>query len=67
MEAGGISSANVANSATGQIYNMMLQQARTLAYVDTIQVLVVLIGCLIPIGYLMKKPRFRAKRVEAAE
>jgi hypothetical protein len=46
---------------------MMLQQARTLAYVDTIQVLVVLIGCLIPIGYLMKKPRFRAKRVEAAE
>ena len=67
MEAGGISSANVANSAAGQIYNTMLQQARTLAYVDTIQVLVVIIGCLIPIGYLMKKPRFRAKRVEVAE
>ena len=42
MEAGGISSANVANSAAGQIYNTMLQQARTLAYVDTVHVLVVM-------------------------
>ena len=58
MEAGGISSGNVASSAAGHIYNMMLQQARTLAYVDTVQVLVVIIGCLIPIGYLMKKLAF---------
>jgi DHA2 family multidrug resistance protein len=67
MGAGGVSSANMSHSVAGQIYNMMLQQARSLAYIDTIHVLVVVIGCLIPIGYLMKKPRFRAKRVEVAE
>jgi DHA2 family multidrug resistance protein len=65
MQAGGVSSANAAAHAAGQIYNMMLEQA--LAYVDTVHVLVVLLGCLIPIGYLMKKPRFRAKRAEVAE
>ena len=43
---------------------MMLMQARTLAYVDVVHVLVVLTACLIPIGYLMKKPRFRPKHVE---
>jgi MFS transporter, DHA2 family, multidrug resistance protein len=67
LEVNRISSANAAARAGEQIYNQMLQQARTLAYVDTVHVLVVLLVCLIPIGYLMKKPRFRPKRVEAAE
>ena len=59
--------ANASAYAGGQIYNQMLVQARTLAYVDTVHVLVVLLVCMIPIGYLMKKPRFRAKRAEAAK
>jgi len=41
-------------------------QARALAYVDTVHVLVLLTACLIPIGYLMKKLRFR-KPVEPLE
>ena len=42
--------------AGGQIYRMMQQQALTLAYVDTIWVLVILTACLIPIPFLMQKP-----------
>jgi DHA2 family multidrug resistance protein len=67
LEAGRVSPGNAEAYASGQIYNQMLQQARTLAYIDTVHVLVVLLACLIPIGYLMKKPRFRAKRAEAVE
>jgi len=67
LEARHISPGNAVAAATSQIYNTMLQQARTLAYVDTVHVLVVFLACLIPIGYLMKKPRFRPTHVEAAE
>lgn len=54
-------------AASGRIYGSLLQQARALAYVDTVHILVILTACLIPIGYLMKKPRFRPKQVEAIE
>jgi DHA2 family multidrug resistance protein len=67
MEKHGYSAADAATHSTAQIYNLMLQQARTLAYVDTVHVLVILTACLIPIGYLMKKPRYRAKHVEPVE
>ena len=61
LRARGFSTANAAGAAMARIYAMMLQQANTLAYVDTIHVLVIMTACLIPIGYLMKKPRFRPK------
>ncbi len=60
----GYSSADATASSAAQIYNMMLQQARTLAYIDTVHVLVVLTALLIPIGYVMKKPRYRTRPVE---
>jgi MFS transporter, DHA2 family, multidrug resistance protein len=63
----GYSAADAARHATAQIYNMMLQQATVLAYVDTVHILVLMTACLIPIGYLMKKPRFRTKPVESIE
>jgi DHA2 family multidrug resistance protein len=50
--------------AGAQIYGMMLSQARTLAYVDVIWILVALTGCLIPLPFLMNRP---AKRAAAAE
>lgn len=50
---------NADHAAAAQIYAIMRQQARVLAYVDTIHILVIFTACLIPIGYLMKKPRFR--------
>jgi DHA2 family multidrug resistance protein len=63
----GYSAVNAANAAAARVYDMLLQQSKVLAYVDTVHVLVVLTACLIPIGYLMKKPRFRPKHVEAIE
>ncbi len=67
LENGGYSHADATAGSMAQIYNMMLRQARTLAYVDTVHVLVLLTACLIPIGYLMKKPRYRPKHVEPME
>lgn len=61
LESRGFSAANAAGAAAARIYAMMIQQAKTLAYVDTVHVLVIMTACLIPIGYLMKKPRFRPK------
>ncbi len=63
----GYSQPDATAHSAGQIYNLMLQQASTLAYVDTVHVLVILTACLIPIGYLMKKPRYRPKHVEPIE
>lgn len=61
LRAHGFSAANAAGASAARIYQMMVQQAQTLAYVDTVHVLVILTACLIPIGYLMKKPRFRPR------
>ena len=56
-----------ASAAAAQIYSMLQRQAAALAYVDTVHVLVLLTACLIPIGYLMKKPRYRKRAPEPAE
>jgi len=40
---------------------------KDISYVDTVHILPVTTACLIPIGYLMKKPRFRTKPVEPIE
>jgi MFS transporter, DHA2 family, multidrug resistance protein len=50
--------------AGAQIYGMMQSQARTLAYVDVIWILVVLTGCLIPLPFLMKRPAKGARSAE---
>jgi DHA2 family multidrug resistance protein len=63
----GAGAGNAGHAAAAQIYNLMHQQARALAYVDTVHVLVLLTACLIPIGYLMKKPRFRKPAAEPIE
>ncbi len=67
MQSQGYSKTDAASGSAMRIYDMMLRQARTLAYVDTVHVLVILTACLIPIGYLMKKPRFRPRHVEPVE
>jgi len=48
---------DAAYHAGGQLYRMMLTQSYTLAYVDTIWVLVLMTACLIPIPYLMQRPK----------
>lgn len=57
----GAGTANAAHAAASEIYRMMDLQAATLAYVDAIHVLALLIACLIPLGYLMKKPRYGSR------
>lgn len=64
LQTQGYSATQAASAAAARIYDMMLQQARALAYVDVVHILVLLTLCLIPIGYLMKKPQFRPKHVE---
>lgn len=59
------SHAGAASHSAARVYSMMVQQANTLAYIDTIHVLVILTVCLIPIGYLMKKPRYRTRGTAA--
>ncbi len=54
--------AGAANLSRAHIYSVMVKQADVLAYIDTIHALVVITVCLIPIGYLMKKPRYRSKQ-----
>ncbi len=63
----GFSSAGATAASAARIYGMMMQQASTLAYIDTVHMLVILTAVLIPIGYLMKKPRYRPKNVEPLE
>jgi DHA2 family multidrug resistance protein len=54
---GGMSPADAAQHAAAYIYSGLQSQARALAYVDTIWVLVVITACLIPLPYLMNKPK----------
>lgn len=61
LKANGYSPPDAARASMLRVYDMMTLQARTLAYIDTVHALVILTVCLIPIGYLMKKPRFRPR------
>ena len=55
---GGWAIPDAAQHAGGQIYRMMQQQiSMTLAYVDTVWALVILTACLIPLPYLMQRPK----------
>ena len=67
LQARGYSAADAASGSVARIYGMMLRQARAVAYVDTAHILVLLTACLIPIGYLMKKPRYRPRVADPIE
>jgi len=58
---GGMSPADAAQHATAYVYQSMQQQARALSYVDTIWVLVAITACLIPLPYMMQKPKVYPK------
>ena len=67
LQSRGFSSAGATAASAARIYGIMAKQASTLAYIDTVHALVILTACLIPIGYLMKKPRFRPKPAQHIE
>ncbi len=55
----GYSKVDASARAALEIYHLLGRQARALAYIDTARILVLLTACLIPVGYLMQKPKFR--------
>jgi MFS transporter, DHA2 family, multidrug resistance protein len=67
LKTNGYSPPDAAHASMLRVYDMMSLQARTLAYIDTVHWLVFLTVCLIPIGYLMKKPRYRPKEAAPLE
>ena len=67
LQSRGYSVAGAASRSMARTYAMMVQQANVLAYIDTIHALVILTICLIPIGYLMKKPRYRSRPSAAVD
>jgi DHA2 family multidrug resistance protein len=67
LQTRGYSPAGATSGSMAHTYNMMLQQANVLAYIDTIHALAILTVCLIPIGYLMKKPRYRSRQAAPVE
>jgi DHA2 family multidrug resistance protein len=52
----GLSAADAARAATGEVYHMLQQQAAMLAYVDVFHALMIMIFCAVPLIMLMKKP-----------
>ena len=60
----GFSNSDSSFRATAQIYGMVQSQARTLAYVDVIWILVALTGLLIPLPFLMNRPKKGARSAE---
>ena len=67
LQSQGDSLVGAASRSMAHTYQVMVQQANVLAYIDTIHALVFLTACLIPIGYLMKKPSYRPKNVAPVE
>jgi DHA2 family multidrug resistance protein len=56
----GVSAAQATHQAYGRIAMLMEQQATALAFKDVVSVLALIVACLIPLAFIMKKPR-RAK------
>ena len=52
----GVSAADATHQAYGRLAMMMQQQASELAFRDVVSMLVVLVACLIPLAFVMKKP-----------
>jgi MFS transporter, DHA2 family, multidrug resistance protein len=53
----GMAMPDAMHHGAAQVYRMMQQQAAALAYVDTVWALVIMTACLIPLPYLMQRPK----------
>ena len=57
LQARGSSPALALQQAYGLVYSMVSRESLMLAYVDTFRILAVLILCLVPIVFVVKKPK----------
>ena len=61
-----MSELDAAHAATGLVYRQLLQQASMLSYVDVFHTLMILVICVVPLVFLMEKPKKRGPAGEAA-
>jgi DHA2 family multidrug resistance protein len=52
----GVSAADATHQAYGRLAMMMQQQASALAFRDVVSTLALVVACLIPLAFVMKKP-----------
>jgi DHA2 family multidrug resistance protein len=52
----GIGAAEASHQAYGRVTGLMQQQAVTLSYVDVMYALALIVGCLVPLSFIMKRP-----------
>jgi DHA2 family multidrug resistance protein len=57
LHQGGLSTWEARQQSYGRIYGMVQQQATSLAYVDAIAILSLLIGCLTPLVLILRRPK----------
>ena len=67
LVSGGLSSAQAAQTAVGYAYREMQAQATMLSYKNAFVVLSALLFCLVPLPFLMRLPKRRAKPAPAME
>jgi DHA2 family multidrug resistance protein len=53
----GLSPSDAARQAYGRVAALLQQQAATLAYTDVVAGLALIVACLIPLCFIMKRPR----------
>jgi DHA2 family multidrug resistance protein len=56
LAANGMTMAQANQTATGQIYRQVLQQASMLSYLDTFHILMIAVFCALPLILIMQKP-----------
>ncbi len=61
----GVGAAQATHQAYGRIAMLMDQQASALAFKDVVAMLAVVVACLIPLAFIMKKPPRRASPADA--
>jgi MFS transporter, DHA2 family, multidrug resistance protein len=57
----GASLADASAQAYAQVYRIIQAQAATLAYIDVVSVLILVIVCLVPLVFLMQRPKHQNK------
>ncbi len=60
LGARGLSAATATRQAYGRLGLLMEQQATAVAFKDVVSILAVIVACLIPLAFIMKKPATRA-------
>jgi MFS transporter, DHA2 family, multidrug resistance protein len=62
LESRGLSPAQATHQAYGRVGMLLQQQASALAYKDVVSIMALVIACLVPLAFIMRKPDVTAQR-----